>query len=254
MSVQTESQLSGTDGTASPEEVARFVAMADEWWDPKGKFRPLHKFNPLRLTFMRDSICTHFGRDPQQPLPLKGLKILDIGCGGGLISEPLCRLGAEMTSIDAAEKNISIAAVHAKDSGLEIGYRHVLPEQLLEEGASFDVVLNMEVIEHVPDMHQFLQICSDLVRPGGAMVGATLNRTMKALALAKFGAEYVLRWLPAGTHDWNKFVKPSEFVGALRNNGITVTSLKGMSFNPLKDSWSLSDNLDVNYLLFGSKN
>jgi 2-polyprenyl-6-hydroxyphenyl methylase/3-demethylubiquinone-9 3-methyltransferase len=239
------------NSTASPEEVARFAAMAEEWWDPTGKFRPLHKFNPTRLTFIRDSLSNHFGLDKDSLTPLKGLKILDIGCGGGLISEPLARLGAQMTSIDAAEKNISIASLHAEQSGLKIGYRSALPEDLLAEGKQFDVVLNLEVVEHVPDMEEFLRVCSALVRPGGAMVGATVNRTLKALALAKFGAEYIMRWLPPGTHDWNKFVKPSEFVGALRRNGIEVTDLKGMAYTPISDSWVLSKNLDMNYLLFG---
>lgn len=246
-------QESSHNGTASPKEVARFAAMADEWWDPTGKFRPLHKFNPTRLTFIRNALSAHFGRDPLNLVPLSGLRVLDIGCGGGLISEPLARMGAVMTSIDAAEKNIHIASLHAEQSGLEIGYRNALPEELLEEGLHFDVVLNLEVVEHVPDMKEFLRVCSALVRPGGAMVGATVNRTLKALALAKFGAEYIMRWLPPGTHDWNKFVKPSEFVGALRRNGITVTDLKGMTYTPIKDSWELSKNLDMNYLLFGVK-
>ncbi len=239
--------------TASPEEVARFTAIAEEWWDPKGKFRPLHKFNPTRLTFIRDQLCSHFGGDPLADKPLKGLKILDIGCGGGLVSEPMARMGAEMTSIDAGEQNVQVAAIHAEKSGLEIGYRHILPEDLVKEGAQFDVVLNMEVVEHVPDLEAFLTACCALVKPGGAMIGATLNRTLKSLAMAKIGAEYVLRWLPPGTHDWNKFLKPSEFASGLRPHGLTVQTLKGMTYSPMGDSWSLTDDLTVNYLLFAVK-
>ena len=239
--------------TAVPEEVARFVAMADEWWDPNGKFKPLHKFNPVRIDFIKDRVCAHFGKDPQAPRPLSGVRILDIGCGGGLVSEPLALLGADMTSIDAAEKNVKIASLHAEQSGVKIGYRHILPEDLLKEGVQFDVVLNMEVVEHVADLSEFIDICCQMVKQGGAMVGATVSRTLKSLALAKIGAEYILKWLPPGTHDWNKFVKPSEFASELRRNDVIVKELAGMSFNPLCDKWSLSKDLDVNYLLFATK-
>ena len=239
--------------TVNPDEVAWFTAIADEWWDPHGKFRPLHKFNPTRLTFIRNQLCQHFGRDAEAELPLKGLKILDIGCGGGLISEPLCRMGAEMTSIDAGDKNIKTAMVHAEAQGLEIDYRCVYPEDLAAEGKQYDAVLNLEVIEHVADVNEFLKACCSVVRPGGAMIGATLNRTFKSFAMAKVGAEYVLRWLPRGTHEFAKFVKPSEFSEGLRQYGLVVKQMNGMTFNPLRDSWSLSDDLSVNYLLFATK-
>jgi 2-polyprenyl-6-hydroxyphenyl methylase / 3-demethylubiquinone-9 3-methyltransferase len=239
--------------TVNPEEVAWFTAIADEWWDPKGKFRPLHKFNPTRLTFIRDRLCDHFGLDKAADLPLKGLRILDIGCGGGLISEPLCRMGAEMTSIDAGDKNIKTAMVHAEQNGLKIDYRCVYPENLASEGVLFDCVLNLEVIEHVADIDAFLNASCALVRPGGAMIGATLNRTLKSFAMAKVGAEYLLGWLPRGTHTFAQFVKPSEFADGLRKNGLEVKKLNGMTFNPFRDTWSLSDDISVNYLLFATK-
>ena len=239
--------------TVNPDEVAWFTAIADEWWDPKGKFAPLHKFNPTRLSFIKGQLCQHFGRDETLDKPLEGLKILDIGCGGGLISEPLCRLGAQMTSIDAGDKNIKTAMVHAEAGGLEIDYRCVYPEDLAKEGLSFDAVLNLEVIEHVADVDEFLKASCSLVRPGGVMIGATLNRTLKSLAMAKIGAEYILGWLPRGTHDYSKFVKPSEFSEGLRHNGMTIRQMNGMTFNPFRDSWSLSDDLSVNYLLFATK-
>lgn len=239
--------------TVNPDEVAWFTAIADEWWDPNGKFRPLHKFNPTRLTFIRDCLCHHFGLDATAEHPLKGLKILDIGCGGGLISEPLCRMGATMTSIDAGEKNIKTAMVHAEQGGLNIDYRCVYPENLAEEGLQYDVVLNLEVIEHVANVDEFLKACCALVKPGGVMIGATLNRTAKSLLMAKIGAEYVLRWLPRGTHDFSKFVKPGEFADGLRPHGLEIQKMKGMTFHPLSDSWSLTDDLSVNYLLYASK-
>lgn len=242
-----------TATTVNPDEVAWFTAIADEWWDPNGKFRPLHKFNPTRLTFIRDQLCAHFGRDPEAERPLEGLKILDIGCGGGLISEPLCRMGAEMTSIDAGEKNIKTALVHAEQNGLSIDYRHTTAEALAADGLSFDAVLNLEVIEHVADVDLFLEASCALVRQDGVMIGATLNRTPKSFLMAKVGAEYVLRWLPRGTHDFRKFIKPSEFSEGLRRNGMSVTKMNGMTFNPLRDSWSLSQDLSVNYLLFAVK-
>lgn len=241
-------------GTASPEEIARFTEMADTWWDPLGKFRPLHQINPVRIAFIRDHVCQHFGRDPKAELPLKGLKILDIGCGGGLLCEPMARLGAEVLGIDAGEKNVMIATNHAERSGVDVTYRNVLPEQLAEEGQTFDVVLNMEVIEHVADIDTFVRASVALMKDDGCMTLSTLNRTLKSLALAKIGAEYILRWVPAGTHDWKKFVKPSELAHHLRNNAMALKDLKGMVYNPFKDAWFLNErDLDVNYLAFAVK-
>ena len=240
-------------GTASAAEVARFTALADEWWDADGKFRPLHAINPTRIAFIRDRVAGRLGRDPLGDKPLRGLDVLDIGCGGGLLAEPMRRLGARVIGIDAGQENVRTAALHARQAGLDIEYRCVLPEDLAQEGRAFDVVLNMEVVEHVPDVDAFLAACCHLVKPGGVMVAATLNRTLKALALAKFGAEYVLGWLPRGTHDWRKFVRPSEFVKELRRHGVQVVELKGMSYSPLTGAWSLSRDLDVNYLVFAEK-
>jgi 2-polyprenyl-6-hydroxyphenyl methylase/3-demethylubiquinone-9 3-methyltransferase len=240
--------------TADADEIARFTAMAETWWDTTGKFRPLHQINPPRLGFIRDHVCALFGRDPKADEPLKGLSILDIGCGGGLICEPMCRLGATVTGIDAGEKNVKIAALHAAQTGLDIDYRCTLPEELAETGRSFDVVLNLEIIEHVANVDAFLSASTALVRPGGAMVLSTINRTMKALALAKIGAEYILRWLPAGTHDWRKFLKPSEMAAALRPHGIKITDLAGLVYSPLRDEWSIDRNdLAMNYLAFAVK-
>jgi len=239
--------------TASPEELAKFEAMADSWWDPQGKFKPLHKFNPQRIAYIRDSAAAHFGRDPLAERPFEGLTLLDIGCGGGLLSEPMRRLGFTVTGIDAAEKNVGTARVHAERMGLDIDYRCALAEDLAADGLSFDVVMTMEIVEHVADLGLFLETSAALVKPGGLLFGATLNRTLKSLAMAKIGAEYVLRWLPRGTHDWRKFVKPSEFANGLRAGGVEVTDLKGMTFNPIADEWAVTDDLDVNYLLCGVK-
>ena len=240
-------------GTASAEEIARFTALADAWWDPDGEFRPLHRLNPTRISFVREHVARHFGRDGADKRPLEGLELLDIGCGGGLLSEPMRRLGAAVTGIDAGAENLRIAALHAEKCGLDIDYRCVLPETLAAEGRSFDVVLNMEVVEHVADLGAFLDASAALVRPGGVLAASTINRTLKSLALAKVGAEYVLRWLPAGTHDWSKFVKPSELAAGLRRHGVDVRIQKGMAYNPLTDGWSLSRKLDVNYLVFAVK-
>ncbi len=243
-----------TATTADADEISRFTAIAESWWDPHGKFKPLHQLNPARLTFIRDHLCRHFDRDPMVPMPLTGLKVLDVGCGGGLLCEPMCRLGAAITGIDAGAENIAVAALHAEQSGLDIDYRHVLPENLDADLTDlFDVVLNMEVVEHVADLDLFLRSSSALVRPGGVMVLSTINRTLKSLALAKIGAEYILRWLPRGTHGWRKFVRPSELARGLRPHGIEITDLKGISYSPLDDSWSLADGLDVNYLVWATK-
>ena len=236
--------------TIDDDEVARFAAMAESWWDPHGKFRPLHKFNPIRLAFIRDHVAARLGRDALAPEPLKGLRLLDVGCGGGLLSEPMARLGAEVTGIDAAERNVGVARAHAAESGLAIDYRAAAAEELAEAGESFDVILNMEVVEHVADLDAFLEACCALLKPGGAMVVATLNRTAKSFAFAVLGAEYVLRWLPAGTHDWRKFVRPSELTAGLRRHGATVRELVGVSYNPFSDRWALSRDLAVNYMVF----
>lgn len=239
------------EGTASSDEVARFTAMAEAWWDPWGKFKPLHKFNPVRLGFMRRKLAEHFGRDPEAARPFEGLTLLDVGCGGGLLSEPLARMGFAVTGIDAGDKNIGVAKVHAEQSGLPVDYRIGGPEDV--EPASYDVVLTMEVIEHVPDPARFIALAAGVCKPGGAFMGATLNRTTKSYALAVMGAEYILRWLPAGTHDWRKFVKPSEFAAFLRAAGIEVRDLKGMAYVPFRDEWHETSDLDVNYMLFGVK-
>jgi 2-polyprenyl-6-hydroxyphenyl methylase/3-demethylubiquinone-9 3-methyltransferase len=241
-------------GTADAEEIARFEAMAEDWWNPTGKFAPLHKFNPVRLTFIRDRLCTRFGLDPSADQPLKGLRLLDIGCGGGLLSEPMARLGATVTGVDASARNIGIAAAHAAQTGVEVDYRAGTIEEMVADGeAPFDAVLNCEVVEHVADVELFLGSCTELVRPGGMMVVATLNRTPKSFALAIVGAEYVLRWLPRGTHNWRKFVRPSEIAAALRSGGMTIEELTGVSFNPISDRWRLSKDLDVNYMAVATK-
>ena len=240
--------------TANAEEIARFSAMAEKWWDPNGAMKPLHKFNPIRLQLLRDNIAAHLGRDANQLDVLKDIEIIDIGCGAGLLSEPLARMGAKMTSIDAAENNIEVAKVHAAQSGLAIDYRTCTPEMLVDEGKQFDIVLNMEVIEHVDDPQFFMQACAALLKPGGLMFVATLNRTIKSLALAKFGAEYVLRWLPAGTHDWRKFVKPSEMSGFLRGAGLDLVDITGVAYNPINDKWSVAPrDLDINYMVIAQK-
>ena len=235
--------------TASPEEIARFSALAEAWWDPDGEFKPLHRLNPTRIRFIRDRVARHFGRDPLAPRPLDGLTLLDIGCGGGLLSEPMTRLGARVTGVDAGERIIGVARVHADQLGLDIDYRCGSPEHLAEAGEDpYDVLLNMEVVEHVADIGLYFSACSKLLKPGGVMILSTINRTLKALALAKIGAEYVLRWLPAGTHDWRKFVRPAELVRELRATGVEVAEFKGVSYDPLGDEWRLTDDLSVNYL------
>jgi 2-polyprenyl-6-hydroxyphenyl methylase/3-demethylubiquinone-9 3-methyltransferase len=240
--------------TIDPDEIEKFSAVAEEWWDPFGKFKPLHKFNPIRLGYIRDGACAHFGRDRRAKTPLHGLRLLDIGCGGGLVAEPMRRLGAEVTAIDASERNIKTALAHAEPLELDIDYRCAGVEDLAAAGAPpFDIVLNLEVVEHVADADLFLQTAASLVKPGGMMVVATINRTLKALALAKIGAEYVLRWLPAGTHDPRKFVKPEEAKAALSRAGMIATAEAGVIYNPLMDIWRISDDLSVNYMLTAVK-
>lgn len=243
------------DSTVDEAETAKFAAMAEEWWDPKGKFAPLHKLNPVRLEFLRDRICDRFDRDPMGNRPLEGLRLADVGCGGGLLSEPMTRLGATVTGIDAGEKNIRIATAHAETVGVEIDYRCDTVEAMAARGEAYDVVLNMEVVEHVADVALFLEASAALVKPGGLMFVATLNRTIKAYGLAIVGAEYVLGWLPRGTHDWNKFVRPSELAAPLRRAGLEMTEITGVAYNPLKDKWSLAPkDLDVNYMAMAVRN
>jgi 2-polyprenyl-6-hydroxyphenyl methylase/3-demethylubiquinone-9 3-methyltransferase len=233
-----------------PADVARFSAIAAEWWDPDGKFAPLHRFNPVRLSFIREQALGRFGRDPKARRPFEGLRLLDIGCGGGLLSEPMCRLGFQVTGVDASERNIGTASAHAAEQGLVIDYRASTAEDLVAAGAGpFDVVLNMEVIEHVADPGPYLRDCARLLAPGGLMIVATLNRTLKALALAKVGAEYVLRWLPAGTHDWRKFLKPEELRGFLAGEPLQVEGPFGLTFDPLRGRWSQGADADVNYMM-----
>ena len=239
-----------TGSSVDREEVARFAAMAEKWWDPKGDFAPLHKFNPVRLEFIRDQAAARFGRDAKARRPFEGLRLLDIGCGGGLLSEPMSRLGFAVTAVDASARNIGTAKAHAEPQGLDIDYRCATAEQLEAEGAGpFDVVLNMEVIEHVADPAAYLKTCARLLKPGGLMIVATLNRTMRALALAKIGAEYVLRWLPPGTHDWSKFLKPEEIRGFLDGEPYVVEGPFGVAYNPLTDRWSQSADTGINYMM-----
>ena len=235
--------------TVDPAELEKFAAMAAEWWDPFGKFKPLHKFNPVRLAYIRDAICAHFDRDPTAPTPLAGLRLLDVGCGGGLVSEPMRRLGADVVGLDATAVNIEVAKLHAAEVGLEIDYRATTVEALIDAGeAPFDAVLNLEAVEHVADVDLFLGASADLVKPGGLMIVATINRTLKAFALAKVGAEYVLRWLPRGTHDPRKFVTPTEIEAALQPHDMTVSRHAGVFYNPLSDQWSVVKDTSVNYM------
>jgi len=232
-----------------PDEVARFSAWAAEWWDPRGKFAPLHKFNPVRLQFIRDQALARFGRDPAARRPFEGLTLLDVGCGGGLLSEPMARLGFVVTGVDASTQNVGTAAAHASDVGLAIDYRCGAAEALLETDQRFDVVLNMEVIEHVTDPAAYLRDTARLLAPGGLMILATLNRTLKSLALAKLGAEYVLRWVPAGTHDWRRFLRPDEIRGFLAGEPYDVAGPYGIAFDPLTGHWRRSADVGVNYLM-----
>jgi len=241
------------DETIDATEVAKFTALAQEWWDPAGKFAPLHKFNPVRLTFIRDVAAAHFARPPRSLKPFDGLTLLDIGCGGGLLSEPMARLGFDVTGVDPAPKNVGTAKAHAAATGLVIDYRASTAEALVEEGARFDVILNMEVVEHVANLRAYLRACAKLVKPGGLMFVATLNKTLKSLALAKIGAEYVLRWLPPGTHDWNRFVAPADLRRLLEESGLNPLKTQGIEFNPLVWDWRLSPDVDVNYIVVASR-
>ena len=249
-----ESAPSGAASTVDPAEIERFSRIAEEWWDPAGKFAPLHRLNPVRLGYIRDRAATHWNRDALSGLPLEGLSLLDIGCGGGLICEPMARLGAHVTGIDAADRNIATAALHAGNQGLAIDYRQHTAEALAGEGRQYDIVLALEIVEHVADVDLFLRSCGQMVKPGGLLFLSTLNRTAKAWMLAIAGAEYVLGWLPRGTHDWKKFLKPSEVVNGLRGGGIEAQEIVGVVYNPLSRVWSLnSRDLDVNYMLYGTR-
>ena len=248
------SKTAARAGSVDPEELAKFSALAEAWWDPEGQFKPLHRLNPARLTFIRDRAAARFGRDPKGERPLAGLTVLDIGCGGGLLAEPLTRLGATVTGLDAAGESLQIARAHAAEQGLEIDYRQTTAEELAAEGAQFDLVLNMEVVEHVADVAGFMAAAGALAKPGGAMVVSTLNRTPKAFLLAIVGAEYLLRWLPPGTHDWRRFLRPSEVARTLRPAGLEVAEVCGLAYNPLTDAWRLAPrDTDVNYMLFAVK-
>jgi len=246
--------MNSATNTVDPSEVAKFEAMAAEWWDPKGKFKPLHMLNPCRLDYITSQIAAEFGRDLRDPKPFEGLRILDIGCGGGLLSGPMARLGADVVGADAAERNIPVAQVHAAQSGLEIDYRHTTAEAMAEAGEQFDAVLNMEVVEHVADPQGFLTACQQLLKPGGIMTCSTINRNPKSYVMAIIGAEHVMRWLPKGTHEWSKFITPDELFELLRGAGLTPIDRKGFVFNPITWSWSLSDrDLSVNYVTAATK-
>jgi 2-polyprenyl-6-hydroxyphenyl methylase / 3-demethylubiquinone-9 3-methyltransferase len=248
-----------SSATLDRDEVARFAKLAGKWWDANGPFKPLHRINPVRLTYIRDQLCRRFGRDKTAALSLAGLSVLDIGCGGGLVAEPLARLGASVTGIDPASENIKAAKAHAAGARLRIDYRAATAEELAAEqlvaerlaagGGGFDAVLLLEVVEHVPDVPAFLKLVAPLVKPGGVMVLSTLNRTLKAYALAIIGAELILHWLPIGTHQWQRFVRPDELNTALRRAGLTPADTTGMVYNPLADEWRLGRDTDVNYFV-----
>ena len=242
-----------TKSTVDAAEIERFTRIAQEWWDPKGKFAPLHRIGPVRIGWIRDKAVAHFGLSAAST-PLAGLKLLDIGCGGGLIAEPMARLGADVTAIDAGGKNIEVAKLHAEQSGVVIDYRCTTAEDLAATGTHYDIVLALEIVEHVADIGAFIREASKLVRPGGLLILSTMSRTAKAYALAILGAEYILRWLPVGTHDWKKFLKPSELAGQLRANEIELDEMTGMVMSPFSFEWRLdARDLSVNYLMAGTK-
>ena len=242
-----------SQSTIDEAEVARFSALAEEWWDTRGKMAVLHKFNPVRLAYIRDAACKHFERNPKQLDCLKGLRILDIGCGGGILCEPLARLGAAVTGADPAEKNIAAAQVHAEHGGLSIDYRATTAEALADAGERFDIVLAMEVVEHVADVPLFVASCAEMVKPGGLMIAATLNRTLKSFALAIVGAEYILGWLPRGTHSWRRFVRPAELGRLLRGTGLRAIHVGGIGYDSARDSFGPTRDPSVNYLLAAAR-
>ena len=239
--------------TINKEEIQKFSTLAEEWWDVKGKFKPLHMFNPIRIEYIIEKVKEHFSIDDRKVNYFKNLKFLDIGCGGGLISEPMARLGANVTGIDASEKNIKIAKLHSMESNLDINYLNKSPEQL-KEYEKYDVILNLEVIEHVENVNLYINACKKLLKKKGIMFTATLNRTLTSYVKAIIGAEYILRWLPIGTHDWNKFIKPEELEKYLGNENFKTKEIKGMQFNPLTQKWRRSNNLSVNYIILSMKN
>ncbi|MFK7902369.1 MAG: bifunctional 2-polyprenyl-6-hydroxyphenol methylase/3-demethylubiquinol 3-O-methyltransferase UbiG [Nitratireductor sp.] len=244
---------SANKSTIDQADVDRFSAIADEWWSATGKFKPLHKFNPVRLQYIKEQVCEHFGRDIKDPKAFKGLRFLDIGCGGGLLSEPMARMGATIVGADASETNIEVAKIHAKQSDLEIDYRATTSEALEASGEKFDVILNMEVVEHVADVDLFITSCAKMVKPNGLMFVATINRTPKARALAIFMAEQVLRWLPKGTHEYEKLVKPEEISEPLAKQNVEVIDQTGVFYNPITDRWNKSKDMDVNYMLLAKR-
>ncbi len=246
--------MQAPQSTVDPAEIEKFQAMAAEWWDENGKFKPLHMLNPCRLDYITNQIAGEFDRDLKTEKPFAGLRILDIGCGGGLLAEPMARLGADVVGADAAERNIPVAQVHAEQSGLTIDYRHTTAEAMAEASEQFDVVLNMEVVEHVASPIDYLIACRQLLKPGGLQICSTLNRNPKSYMMAIIGAEHVMRWLPKGTHEWSKFITPDELFDLLRKAGLTPVDRKGFVFNPIKWSWSLSDrDLSVNYVTASTK-
>jgi 2-polyprenyl-6-hydroxyphenyl methylase/3-demethylubiquinone-9 3-methyltransferase len=250
----TDAGMTSADSpTVDPAEVARFAALAAQWWDPRGKMGMLHKFNPVRLSFIKEAACRQFGRDVKRLDSLDGLRILDIGCGGGILSEPLARLGAQVVGADPAVPNIEAARLHAEGAGLKLDYRATTAEALAAAGERFDLVLAMEVVEHVADVDLFVQCCAEMVKPGGLLIGATINRTLKSFALAIVGAEYVLRWLPRGTHRWDKFVTPNEFEAALERQALHVIEETGVVYDLLADRWQRARDMDVNYMLAAEK-
>ena len=240
------------NNTINKKEIEKFSKIAEEWWNPEGKFKPLHKFNPIRISYIKENIIKTF-KINQKKTPLKNIKILDIGCGGGLLSEPMCRLGADITAIDASEKNISVAKLHSKKNNLKIRYICTSPEKLKLKD-KFDVILNMEIVEHVEDVNFFLKSCSNLLKKNGIMFVATLNKTLKSYVFAIVGAEYILRWLPIGTHEWEKFIKPEELISLLKKNHLSVEKVDGMKFNILTDKWKVSDDKSINYIAKFIKN
>jgi 2-polyprenyl-6-hydroxyphenyl methylase / 3-demethylubiquinone-9 3-methyltransferase len=242
-----------TAPSLDPAEVAKFSAIAAEWWNPSGKFGVLHKFNPVRLAYIKEQATARFHRDPFERRPLAGLRLLDIGCGGGLLSEPMARLGAEVTGIDPSERNITTAQVHAEEQELAVYYRAATAEALADAGENFDIVLAMEVIEHVVDAAAFTRVCASLLRPGGLFFVATLNRTFKSFALAIVGAEYVLGWLPKGTHQWEKFITPAELEGWLEDSGLALLDRSGVTYSPFSGTWGKARDMDVNYMLLAQK-